>query len=230
VVTDPERVAAVTAEAKRRLAYLEQQYRFERRFGFDARTFNASLKRLRKPVQQPAIALTKGTRLHPFIELCITRKAKEFAGLSTDENLGETHADCVAEAVRRVAAELKVVRGAPANVALRRYVEGLMVVMQDATGLPVIATRYKQDEYDPQVPGSRGEVIRLLVDRLEPGISNIKLSNFIREARKKYAGKPMRFCDLFPGYGMVGRSDGAPVSSPTHQIEHFEMTSPIYCP
>lgn len=105
-----------------------------------------------------------------------------------------------------------------------------MALMQDATGLPVIAMRDKDSVYDPQLPGASGKAIRFLVDRFEPGVSDSKLSYWVRQARKKYSGKPMRFCDLFPGYGMTIGSDGMPAGSLTHRIERFEFSAPIYCP
>jgi hypothetical protein len=231
VVTDPERVAKRVAELRRCLTYLEQSYSLEKQLGLDMKGFNESLSRLKRAVARPRKIDVPETRLNPWLELAINIRARELVGLEPDAPLLADHNCFVQQAARQVAAGATALRGNPGDRLLRRYVEGLVALYQEFTGTPVIAMRHKDSVYEPQIPGTAGRVIRLIVDLLEPGISETKLVNWICAARRKYAGKPMRFRDLFPGYGATFNGDtGLPSLPAPYRLELQTISQPISCP
>lgn len=231
VVTDPERVAKGVAELRRRLTYLEQSYSLEKQLGLDMKGFNESLSRLKRAVARPRKIDVPETRLNPWLELAINIQARKLAGLAPDAPLLADHDCFVQQAARVVAERATALRGNPGDRLLRRYVEGLMALYQEFTGTPVVAMRHKDSVYDPQIPGTAGRVIRLIVDLLEPGISETRLVHWICAARRKYAGKPMRFRDLFPGYGaIVDESTGLPTLPAPYRLELRAISQPISCP
>ena len=231
MVTDPERVAKRVAELRRRLTYLEQSYSLEKRLGLDMKGFNTSLSRLKQAVTRPRNIHLLETRLNPWLELAINVRARELAGLAPDAPLLADHNCVVQQAARQVAERATALRGNPGDRLLRRYVEGLMALYQEFTGTPVVAMRHKDSVYEPQIPGTAGKMMRLIVDLLEPGISETKLVNWICAARRKYAGKPMRFRDLFPGYGATMNEDtGLPTLPAPYRLELQAISQPISCP
>lgn len=98
---------------------------------------------------------------------------------------------------------------------LRRYVEGLVAAMQKATGKPVMAPRDRDDVYDPHLPGNMGTALRIVVDSVQPKVTGSELAYWVCETRKKYAGKPMRFLDMYPAYdATVEHQTGVPMLRP----------------
>lgn len=198
LVTDPVREAEIVAEVSRKIRYLIRSYRLERRLGLDTASFNASLEGLR---EAPDAADASGmTKLNPWIEMAVNFKARELAGIAPEEPLRKEHGVFVRQAVQIVAARATAVRGTPGYRSMRRYVEALMVIIQEATGKPVLSARYKQTHYDPQMLGSMGALITTFVQDLEPDVRVSRIATWVREARKKYAGHWPSFEDLFPGY------------------------------
>jgi hypothetical protein len=78
-----------------------------------------------------------------------------------------------------------------------------MALIQETTGTPLLAIRDKDYFYDPQLLGKSGEAMRLIIGMLEPAVGEKTLANWVLEIRRKRAGKPMRFLDYCPGYGMT---------------------------
>lgn len=230
VIADPAKGAGRVAEFRKRLNYLDDSYRFEMDARLGCNDFNRSLARLRKSAGRPRNPAVAETRLHPGIELLINQKAKELAGLEPAESLRAEHAMFVKQAGEHVAKHVKAKRGAPGREALRQYVEGVMVALQEAAGKPVVPKRDTNSVYDPKVPGVFGRSLRILVDHIQPGVSDRTLYTWTSDMRKRHAGKSMRFQDLYPGYGMTIDQDGAPVMKPPFRLEAFIVTQPIYCP
>jgi hypothetical protein len=231
VVTDPVRVAKRVEELKRCLAYLEHSYQLEKRLGFGVEEFNESLVRLRRAVGRPRDPSVPESPISPWLEIAINMRARELAGVEASAPLLPEHNRFVQQAAKEVAARTKAVRGPSRDRTLRRYVEGLMALFQEFTGHPVLAMRYKDSVYEPQLVGAGGNVVRMIVGLLEPGISDTRLVNWVCAARRKYAGKQMRFRDLFPAYGATfDEETGWPRAAPGYELKLEAISQPISCP
>lgn len=228
-VTDPVRTAEIAEEFQRRLAYIEQSYKLSKAQAADNRSFNHSLARLKKAVVEPAAPDRGKTRLNPRLEILINHIARKFAGIGPDEQLVACHVECVDRAAREVAAKVSAVRGRPASEQVRHHVEGLMALIQETCGKPVLASR-DRDEV-PRLADGVSRIIPLIFSRMDPKVTETQLFNIVREARRAYAGKPMRFRDFFPLYGAtLDAATLAPVPQPPFKLLHFELAAPIYCP
>lgn len=231
LATDPVRVMELANEVQRKIAYLVAGYREQMRLDLHRQGFNASLKRLQNAVEAPSEPGVKQSRLNPWIEFAINIEARKLAGRGDDVSLLEEDGPFVRQAAIKVAERSKAIRGRQGKAALRRYVEGVIAVIQEAVGKPVMAPRDKGDVYDPHLSGALGKTLRAAVDRMQPKVTDSELSYWVREIRKKYAGKPMRFLDMFPGYGATVEGEtGAPVLRPPYRIERATISVPIYCP
>lgn len=229
-VTDPEREEELLAEFLRRLDYVLNSYRLCKATIADSRRFNSSLARLQKTVSRPKIPGTPESRLDPRIELLITQRARQLAGLSHDEFPTHQHERFVQQAAIEIAKETKPMRGRPASGMLRHHVEGLMALVQQFCGSPVEGRRDKDSEYSPHLPENGGQIIGIFME-IDPDVTETQLVNIIRDARRKYAGKPMRFLDFFPFYGgAVDEESMIPKPGPGYRLQHFELAVPIYCP
>lgn len=229
--TDPGRIAEIEAEMDRKIAHIERAYRFEKKTQLDIRSFNAWVDRLRNAIGRQGQEDATEERVHPLLETAINIEARKLAGLPETARLEAEHIGFVAQATSNVVSRTKKMRGSPGQILLRRYVIGAMAVIQEATGRPFLAQRYKDSVYEPMLPGPQGQKMREIVDRLEPGVSDSRLRYWVDEARKKYAGKPMRFRDMFPDYGLRLDPDaGMPVSTAYSNNVTFTPNNAIYCP
>jgi hypothetical protein len=230
-VTDPVRLAELVAELKRRLAYLSTSYRLCKSSAPDHITFNQSLARLKKAVGRPKVPSRPESRLDPRLELLISNRARKLAGLDPAQLLGPEHGAFVQQAGIEVAQNTRAMRGRPADYCLRHHVEGLMALMQEGCGKPVRALRDKNSVYDPQLPDEISRTFGMVFSAIDPDVTETQLVNIIRSARRKYAGKPMRFRDFFPFYGgTVDEQTMIPTPGPHHRLKQFEIVTPIYCP
>lgn len=231
VVTDSAREAEIVAEIGRKIRHLKRSYLLEMRLGLDKANRNASIARLKLAVESPTVEGAWLSRLNPWLELAINLEARELAGISEGQPIDEEHGAFVRQAVRNVAARAKPSRGTPGHLSLRRYVEALMVIFHDATGKAVIGMRDKAAVYDPQMPGTAGSWIRMIVDDMEPNINDSRLVFWIRQARKKYADKWPTFDELFPGYALeYERRPPAEMLPERWPGMQFGIVQPIYCP
>jgi hypothetical protein len=195
-VTDPVRTAAVVAEFQRKLAYVEQSYGLWEAHDVDHRSFNCFFARLKRAVTDSSRRIGRKTRLDPRLEILISHRARELAGIGPDDRLGADHVDFVDRAVREVATNISAVRGRPAGERVRHHVEGLMALIQETCGKPVLAIRDKEEV--PRLAEGVSQMILLAFKRMDPGVTETQLFNIVRKARRVYAGKPMRFRDFFP--------------------------------
>ncbi len=230
-VTDPEREAEVLEEFNRRLSYLAASYRFGKDHFPDYKNFNRSLARLKKAVGRPKIPGQSESRLDPRLEILINHRARKLAGVAATEMLGPDHDKFVQQAAAEIADSLQPIRGRPASPCLRHHVEGLMALIQETCGKPVLGLREKNSVYDPQLAGGVSQTIERLFLEIDPAVTRIQLVNIVRDARRAYAGKPMRFRDFFPLYGStIDEQSMAPIPAPGYRLQHFELAAPIYCP
>jgi hypothetical protein len=232
VATDPERIAVGVAEFRRKLQYLEDGYWFDQQAGLNNREFNASLAFMKRAIAHKLPPGTRKTRLHPELELLVNLEIRKLAGLPYDAPLDERkHSSFAKQAGINIAKRETGRRGVQGNPALRRVVEGLMAAFQESTKQPVMGPRDKDSVYEPHLTGSGGRIIRAIIDHLKPGVPDTTLALWVRQLRKKYASKPMRFRDIFPGYGAtVDPKTGTPVGMPPYEIKQLMAVVPIYCP
>lgn len=201
LVTDPVREAELAAEFSRRVKYVMNRYRLAKLLGLDRRCFNEHLARLREKADREDGAAARRFRPSVWLELVIDMRARELAGLAPGERIGADHAGQLEQARMEVAERSRGLPGNAGHDLMRHYVEGLMALIQEATGRPVYAVRDRKSCYAPELDGKSAEAIRLIVAELEPDVSEITLSGWIRAIRSRNSGNPMRFCEYFPGYG-----------------------------
>lgn len=230
VVTDPARVEAITTEFQNKLAYVAQSFKFARTYMGDNTDFNESLEKLRRAVKRKRPGSTPEGRLYPEIEMLISHFAREEAVKRHGFPDAEVIQADIEAVARRAAKTLQFRRGRPVHAILRHHVEGLMALVQETTGKPVRVQRQKNSVYDPHFVGA-GSVIRDIVRSIDSSTTETALVNIVVAARRKYAGKPMRFLDFFPGYGTTfERLISGDVFGPGWRIERFEANIPIYYP
>lgn len=215
IVSDPERVALIQNEFNKKWAYALQSFRVAR--VIDSRgTVPASLARLRTALERKRPLKYRGERLHPEVEMALTIKAQEFANDRTGENDTRVLQGDIQKAARFLVDQVPVKQGAREDRYLRWHVEGMMALVQEVTGKPVIARRSRNNLYDPHFADPKAQLIFEALSGIDPGVSVTRVVNYICDARRKFAEKPMLYDDFFPGYS--GR------------IELKGINLPIYCP
>lgn len=232
VVTDPAREAELVEEFRKKLAYWQWSYLFAKAHAPDFKRFNASLARLKKQVAKPAPPGTPVSRAEPELELLINQRAKRLAGLDQSAMLEPCHKPYVERAAAEVARTTKARRGQPPASYLRLHVLALMALVQETTGKAVLDQRDdNKGGYDPKFRGGVSRLIETQFALVDSEVTRERLSGFVREARKTYKGKLMRFVDFLPGYG--ARPDpetGAPIVGPHLRLDAFVPNAPISFP
>jgi hypothetical protein len=227
---DPARVAELNEEYLRRLNYIARHFLAVRGHFGDVLEFNRSLKRLQRAVNGEAPQSAEQRRLHYELEMIISHHARKLA----NERTG--HADTalipadIEAAAQIVVSTIRPRRGRPKDAILRYHVEGLMALIQQMSGMPVMATREKDDDYVPHFPDGISTIVPTFFQALDDSISTTTLANFVIGARTKYAGTQMRFMSFFPLYGgTINHESGQPFAGPGYRIGQFEPNVPIYC-
>lgn len=146
LTTDPSRVNELVEEFKDRLELLGQSFLFGRvALANDKVAFNDSLKRLRRSLARKRKAKRRGKRLHPEVEMVITHHAKKLAA-SEGAEVVQRHVELAGHKALEV---LKPRRGRGDDRLLDHHVAGLVSLIQQYTGLPVLAYRTRNSVYDP---------------------------------------------------------------------------------
>lgn len=236
IVEDPVREAEIIAELRARQQFLIRHYnRSKAAAQFERSAFNGSLKRLKKHMARvdgghpSVVSQTVETELHPELALIINLEAKRRAGMEPSAPLEFEHQHHIMAAVRSVAATQRTMRGARSRQLFKRHLEGWVALWVQATGKSIIGHRTKDSVYDPHLDGPSGKFVRLFADSVEPSFTDTTLVDMLGEIRRKYAGKAMRFEDIFPFYGGNIR-DGVPHPRPGYRLDAFILIEPIYCP
>jgi hypothetical protein len=107
-------------------------------------------------------------------------------------------------------------------------IEGLMILLQDTTGKPVVPPRFRNGIDDPHFAPGPGELIFPVMRSLEPRVSIGRLARIAEKVRRKWGGRRMTFEHFFPGYGLSTRLDGSLVSLSGLVIERIEPNLPTY--
>jgi len=197
-VTDPAREAELRDELKRRLQYIRSHY-LSGRSVMSLQEHNASLASLKNIVVGKADAEGLAS-LSVLLQLRISSKAREFADERGTDGAASVSDDDRLRAMRWAAATLKPVRGRPAAGYLHHTIEGLMALVQEYSGRPVRVGKTRNCVDDPHFKQGASEIIPKLLRELDPSITETQLVNIVLRARRKYAGRPMRFESFFPGY------------------------------
>lgn len=230
-VADPAREHELTEEFKRRLAFIAQNYRLMLEVVGKDQEFNRSLAKLKRSLAREQPAKTRGDRAHPELELVINKFARDHAEARTGSVGAEVAQEDAQAGARKAAEQLKPRRGRSRNWVLRHHVQGLMALLQETTGRPVQLLHEKDHKYDPQPVNVGGQILVQFFQDIDPNIAVTTLASIVKEARRKYAGKPMRFGDFFPHYGAGPlQEDGSAELGFGHRLERFEPSIPIYFP
>jgi hypothetical protein len=231
VVTDPVRLEVLTNEFKRRLAVIDANYRSVVQTVGNDKDFNASLARLKRSLARKRPAKVRGERAHPEIEMIIVKHALDHA----EERTGTPGADITQHDAQfgavKAAEQLESRRGRSSNRLLRYHVEALMALLQETTGAPVRLTLVKDNVYDPQAVNTSGRVLIRFFQDIDPTIEVTTLASIVKGARRKYAGKQMRFADFFLLDGTSGSlPDRTEKLSPGYKGVVVLPFAPIYFP
>ncbi|WP_161595917.1 hypothetical protein [Flavisphingopyxis soli] len=220
------REAEIVAEFIARLDYLKKSYQFSRKIPSDNVAFNNSLVRLRRGMRRKRKASSPGERLHYEIEMVISHHARLFAKQDGCE-LDGRH---IRKGSERALELLNPRRGRPDDQYLELHVQGLVALIQEFAGVRVLARRDRNSVYEPHFAQGVSSIIALVFEDPSEGVTNTKLVGIVRKTRLNYANRPLRFLDLFPGYGATTTKDGELDLRPGLRLEHFEPNIPIYCP
>lgn len=80
-----------------------------------------------------------------------------------------------------------------------------MALFQETSGKPILGEYEPKGIYAPAGSNPLSQMLIDIVQEMEPRASAATVVGIIKDARKKYAGKRMRFIDFFPGYGLTIR-------------------------
>jgi len=226
----PEREQELTDEFLRRIAYVLQSYTLFREAHGPIGTFNEDLRLLKNSLSKTAKRLPARKRIHPELELLINFHARNHARTRTGSDHPTLTQEDIDEGARKTLETVNPRRGRPEDLGLRYHVEALMALCQETCGLPAMAQAERDNVYDPQATNLTGETVIRLARHIEPSATTTQIVGIMRAARRRYAGKPMRFLDFFPAYGGKIDSETAELTlRPGWKVEHFEASHPIYC-
>ena len=214
-------------ELNKRLAYVLESYLLARRFLAGTNGYNQSLVHMKKAVNPKARRSPQKVKCDPSLNLLIWDRANRHAVARRSDT--PANCDDVFAASRELSVELKAKRGRPADDLLIHHVQGLMVLVEWATGVPVTASLSKDSCYEPRLASSSAAHLENICKTIEPTLTRTALVNIIRSTHSSSAIKGKRFGDFFPFYGgSVDPDSGAPRPGPGYVLERFETTPPIY--
>lgn len=228
-VTDPARQSELAQEFVRKAQYAIQSFRVARLIENKFGTVEASIRLMKDATARARGSKRTQKRLHPEVEIAINAYAREIARVRTGK--AETivvHNDVVMAATE-LSGKLSVKQGRKCDRVLKHHVEGLMALYQETSGLPVSAQLRNGDEYVPQLPDPKARHIFDNLHAVDPSVTVTQVANIICAARKKHAGRPMRFADYFIGYGAKANADGDIELDGSYRLESVEPNFPIYC-
>lgn len=152
-VTDPAREAEIAGRFVRAVDHILANYRHcFNHSGGDA-ALNRDLTRLKIAVFRKYKPSKPEGRLHPLLETIINIEARRLAEARSG-SIGEHSAKReLFIACRNVASKLSPKRGAPPKYLLKRHVAGMMALIQETTGKPVMAETTPDGDYGPVIYG-----------------------------------------------------------------------------
>lgn len=227
-VKDPARQAELVVEFKRRLAYFEQHYRMGRDFYGSVPDFNDAIRALNALAEGEPRAAGERRRLPPMIEIAVSLVARQFAKERTGQPEAPVEGQDIRRAAERVGTRMRPISHRPRADNLIHHVRGLMALVQDSSGSPVVPRRNRNSVYDPHFKPGVSCIVPRIFEYLEPSVTIGQLVTIAEEARKEWAGRRPRFRDYFPGYGLRPQADGSLMSPDGVMIASFEPNIPTY--
>lgn len=227
-VTDPVREAELVSEVRRKLDYIAGSYRAAKNILRGGAEFNQAVRDLKAAVERGTPAGLSGKRLHPLLELEVNREARAIARARSGSEQSEVIGDDIRMAARAVAGRIKVISSRPSEGLLRRHFEGAVAVAQEASGKPVLSSRWRGSDYNPRMREGMAQGVYLFFRGLEPSVPEGRLVTMLEQARRKYRHGWPRFVEFFPLYGAIPGADGAPILRTAWHLDHFEPVIPTF--
>lgn len=196
IVTDSARQAELVGEFQRKLDYLRWSFETARYLYGGRNNLNAGLAQLRDEVERGDNPPSHPS--HPELQFAVSYLSKETASARGDG--GVTEADTLT-ARQRLVERIKPARQRPADRVLEHHAWALMALLQETSGKVIHATLFKRGVYDPQPTDELSHVMVTVLQSWDPTIEIRTVANLILKARKRFAGKPMRFDTFAPGFG-----------------------------
>lgn len=200
IAEDPARQVKLYTLFRRRLEYLEESYAIWRQAFRTGNAFNKSIQLLRE--------VASGKLFFGDIDESLQLEVRIAFGHALRKRTGHPFAHWnqrTSEQLQQAAIETLAVlpkrRGRPDDLVLRHHLAGTMAAVQDACGRRVTMVKERKDEYGlafSDNPASR--TVRQAMQRIAPDETEPRLALLAHKIRKQYAGKPMRFDDLFPAF------------------------------
>lgn len=227
-VADPAREAELVAEFYCKRVYAVRSFRTARFIEAKYGTVASSARRAKDAVNRRRGSKRPQVRLHPEVEAAMSYVALQIARKRTgDENPKVIDADRGKAAVQ-ITDRLNVKMGRNDDRMLQHHVEGLMALWQEACCVPVTAQQTKNSVYGPHLADRQAQDIFECLNGVDATITATQIANCIGEARKKYAGKRMRFADFFIGYGAKINANGEIVLATRYRIVDSGINFPTY--
>lgn len=229
VVTDPAREQEIVTEFQRRLRYVQHSFCVGQKIMGNKKQLNDAIKRLKDGIGGTSDSDTLA-RIPPLVEMVISYHARRIAAERTGSDDAEVMGEDIKRASRIAADKLEPISHRPTADVLRHHVEGLMALLQETSGKPVLVGKTRNSVEDSHFKSGVSELIPKVFRELDPTISVTQLVNIILAARRKYAGKPMRFIDFFPGYGATMAEDGSLLIGGGRLVAEVFPNLPTYYP
>jgi hypothetical protein len=195
----------------------------------DVRDYNEAIRALKRVAAGEPAGGGRYKRLPPMmIELAVSVNARRLARERTGGGDAAVEGEDIRRASIHVGGCLMPIGHRPPARNLIYHVEGLMALIQDSTGRPVVPQRYRNSIYDPHFRPGVSEIVEMVFRELEPSATSSQLVTIAERARKKWAARKSMFEDYFPGYGLSARPDGSLASGCGLGIERIERSIPTY--
>lgn len=222
--TDQERERELIKEFQKRAKYLADTYKACKQASGGHQSFNESIETIKRSLKRTKRSSLPQKRVHPAIEVEITRRAKL---LAKAEDRHVTQAD-VDAAASELMGSLSKLRGAPKNEFLRYHLAGLMALVQQFFGQPVLAQREKPGEYAPHFADGVSQIVPWFFEQVDPDVRLTTLVECAISIRAEYAGKKLDFLELFPTYRTFVDEDGELQAGPGVEVKAIERNIPLY--
>ncbi|MBV7259012.1 hypothetical protein [Erythrobacter crassostreae] len=211
-------------EFQKRLSYLAANYSFCKQISEGRQSFNDSIETIGRSLTRKRRSSLELKRVHLVIEVEITKRARILA----EPESREVRQSDIDNAAAELLGSLSKLRGAPKNGSLRYHVAGLIALIQQFSGHPVLAHRGKPGEYAPHFVSGVSQIVPHFFEQVDPKVRLMTLVECAISIRTEYAGKRLDFLDLFPMYGTVVDSKGELRPGPGIEIKAFDKNISLY--
>lgn len=163
-----------------------------------------------------------------MLEVAISVNARRAAAERTGhEDVLVEGADITAAAAQ-VAKSVDPISHRPRDDNLVHSVEGLIALIQEFSGRPIIPRRNRNSDYEPHFAPGVSQLVPQVFKAVEPDVTTTQLVTIAESARRKWAGRRPTFSEYFPAYGLGPRPDGSLISPSGLMLIAFEPNIPTY--